>query len=101
MAKLRALGPGDPKLAIHLAREGNYRFPTSPDAAERAWFVAKSLAGLGRFEEARDEALVMVQRFRGTPWAADAERHLLVYPLGEPSREERQKWEKEEAEALP
>lgn len=101
MATLRRVGPGDPKQAIHLAREGNYRFPTSPDAAERSWFVAKSLAGLGRFEEAQDETRLLMQRFPGSPWAADAERHLLVYPLGQPSREEQQEWEEEEGRAAP
>ncbi|HEX6763812.1 MAG TPA: hypothetical protein VF103_00005 [Polyangiaceae bacterium] len=93
MTKLRAFGPAEQEQAIRLARQGNLRFPTSPDAAERAWYVVKSLAGLGRFHEARDEARAMVGRFRGTPWAEDVERHALVYPLDQPSREEQQEWE--------
>jgi hypothetical protein len=36
----------------------------------------------------------MVARFRGTSWAEDVERHLLVHPLDQPSREEEQEWER-------
>ena len=93
MTNLRAFGHTDHERAIRLAREGNIRFPTSRDAAERGWYVVKSLNGLGRFHEARDEARTMVARFRGTPWADDVERHTLVYPLDQPSREELQELE--------
>jgi hypothetical protein len=95
MAKLRALGATAPERALQLAREGNALFPNSPDAAERAWFVVKSLDSLGRFREGRDEARTMVERYRGSSWAADVERHTLVYPLDQPSREEMQARERE------
>jgi hypothetical protein len=90
MAQLRALGTTAPERALELARVGNALFPNTPDAAERAWFVVRSLDSLGRFHEARDEARRMVERYPGSSWAADVERHTLVYPLDQPSREEMQ-----------
>lgn len=90
MVNLRALGTTAPDRALRLARAGNALFPNSPDAAERAWFVVKSLDSLGRFHEGRDEARMMVERYRGSSWAADVERHTLVYPLDQPSREQMQ-----------
>jgi hypothetical protein len=98
MAELRSLSLEDAERVVELAREGNERFPNGPDAAERAWFVAKSLDHLGRFHEARDEAETMVRRYPGTRWAMDAERHLLVYPLDQPSREQVQERMAREAE---
>jgi hypothetical protein len=87
MARLRALGESAPLDSIALARQGNERFPESTDAPERAGRVAKSLVNLGRFHEARDEAQAMLDRYPGTPWTLDVERHLLVYPLDQPPRE--------------
>jgi hypothetical protein len=81
MAKLRGLEGTDPPLTLRLAREGNARFPDSPDAPERAWMVVKSLANMERFQEARDEAQTMVNRYPGTSWAFDVQRHLLSNPL--------------------
>jgi hypothetical protein len=98
MARLRELVATDPERALQLARADNARFPDSADAAERAWIVIKSLDSLKRFHEGRDEARVMVERFRGTAWAADVERHTLVYPLDQPSREELQAREHEPSE---
>jgi hypothetical protein len=95
MAKLRALGATSPELALSLARQGNARFPNSRGAAERAWFVVKSLDSLGRFHEGRAEAHTMVERYRGSSWANDVERHTLVYPLDQPSREEMQARERD------
>jgi hypothetical protein len=90
MAKLRELGQSAPAQTLDLARAGNARFPGSPDAPERAWFVVRSLANLQRFHEARDEARIMKEKYPGTSWALDAEQHLLLYPLDQPSREEQQ-----------
>ena len=98
MATLRQLITKDPESALRLAREANQRFPNSPDAAERAWIIVKSLDNLKRFHEGQAEARVMVERYRGTSWAADAERHTLVYPLDQPSREEMQAREREQSE---
>jgi hypothetical protein len=81
MVKLRALAGDDPPLTMRLAKEGNARFPDSPDAPERAWMIVKSLANLQRFKEARDEAKIMVKRYPGTSFAYDVERHLLSNPL--------------------
>jgi len=90
MSELRSLGPNDSERSLDLAREGNARFPTTAAAPERARIVVKSLVGLGRFHEARDEARRMVLAYPRTPEALDVERHLLVYPLDKPSREQTQ-----------
>src|SRR4051794_4036672 len=42
MSELRELGDGSPEYSLAIARQGNARFPNSPDAAERAWYVCKS-----------------------------------------------------------
>jgi len=80
MAKIRELGSGDLELSLRLAREGNERYPNSPEAAERTWFICKSLTGLGRPEEAHSEALKMVQKYPGTSWTSDIQRHVLSNP---------------------
>ena len=85
MAKLRDLGSSDLELSLKLAREGNDRYPNSPDAVERTWFVCKSLTGLGRAEEARSEALNMVQKYPGTSWTNDVQRHVLSNPEIQPT----------------
>jgi hypothetical protein len=42
--------------------------------------VVKSLTNMRRFHEAHDEAVSMVSMYRGTSWANDVQRHVLVYP---------------------
>ena len=84
MNTLRELGDSAPQYSLEMARAGNARFPDSPDAAERAWYVCKSLVNLENFYDARDEARLMVAKYPGTPWASDVERHLLVNPLDLP-----------------
>ena len=90
MAELRSLGSSDPERALELARDGNARFSTTGAAPERARIVVKSLVALRRFHEARDDARRMVAAYPRTPEALDVERHLLVYPLEQPSREQMQ-----------
>jgi len=90
MARLEQLGLSDPAESIRLARLGDERYPNSPLAAQRGWVVAKSLVEQKRFPEAQEEARRLVAKYPGSPWAADVERHLLVYPLGQPSREQMQ-----------
>jgi hypothetical protein len=91
MAELRSLGERAPLEAVALAQRLNERFPASQNAPERGAILAKSLVNLQRFYEARDLARDMVARFPGNPYALDVERHLLVHPLGLPSREEQQR----------
>ena len=81
MERLRGLESSDPPLTLSLAREGNARFPNSPDAPERAWMVVRSLVNMQRFSEAHDEAQTMVNRYPGTSWSQDVQRHLLSNPL--------------------
>jgi len=85
MSTLRALADSDPVRSLQLARTAEQRFPTSPDAAERSWFVCKSLVNLQRFRDAREEAKRMVNEYPGTSWTTDVARHLLVNPPGLPA----------------
>jgi hypothetical protein len=81
MVRLRQLGETDPPLSLRLAREGNARFPNSPDAPERAFIVVKSLVDLARFKEAQGEARKMLKAYPNDPRTLDVERHLLSNPL--------------------
>jgi hypothetical protein len=81
MVRLRQLGETDPPLSLRLAREGNARFPNSPDAPERAFIVVKSLVDMTRFKEAQQEARKMLKNYPNDPRTLDVERHLLSNPL--------------------
>jgi hypothetical protein len=80
MARLHELGETNPPLSLQLAREGNARFPSSPDAPERAWIVVKSLVNMAQFKEAQAEARIMVAKYPNDPRALDVQRHLLTNP---------------------
>jgi hypothetical protein len=80
MAKLHTLEETDPPLTVELAREGNVRYPNSPDAPERQWMVAKALTTMGLFDEARIEAEIAIERYPGTSWTNDLRRHVLSNP---------------------
>jgi len=67
-------------LSYDLAREGQRRFPDSPDAPEIAAMVVKSLARQGKVSEARAEAETMVNKYAGTHWAREVERHTGAHP---------------------
>jgi hypothetical protein len=86
MTTLRDLGASDPARTLDLAREGNRRFPSSADAPERSWMICKSLAALGHFAAAQDEARQVVARYPGTTWAGDLRRHLLTQPPSDPGQ---------------
>ena len=85
MARLRELRGSNPELTLSLAREAQQRFKNSPDAAEQAWFVVKSLTDLGRHDEARVEGRKLVKDNPGTRWAEDTHRHLFVNPATDPA----------------
>jgi hypothetical protein len=80
MAAMRDAETTMPGIALELAREGERRFPDSADAAERAAAAVKCLARLGRVPEARGEAEIMVNRYAGTTWALEVERHTGAHP---------------------
>lgn len=84
MSTLRELRGSDPERTLALARDGNRRFPDSPDVAERSWVIVKSLSDLGRHDEARAEGRILLERFRDTRWAEDVYRHLFVNPPTHP-----------------
>jgi hypothetical protein len=81
LQKLRkAQDTDDYMLSYELAREGQRRFPDSPDAPEIAAMVVKSLARMGKISEARAEAETMVNKYAGTHWAREVERHTGAHP---------------------
>lgn len=84
MSTLRELRGSDPTRTLQLARDGNQRFPNSPDVAERSWVIVKSLSDLGRHDEARAEGRILVERYRETRWGEDVYRHLFVNPPTHP-----------------
>lgn len=74
MTLLRSANGNDPALALDLAREGNRRFPESPDAPERTALLIHALADLGRSSEARGEAEHMVNHYPDSHWVRQIER---------------------------
>jgi hypothetical protein len=74
MAELRKTTNADPTRAIELAREGNRRFPDSPDAAERTSLLIHALAQDGRTSEARGAAEEMVNRYPDSAWVREIEQ---------------------------
>jgi hypothetical protein len=80
MARLHELEFTDLEQSLDLAREGNDRFPDTPDAAERAWYVVRCLSRMGKFDEAKNEAKTMVERYPDTTWTSDVNRHVLAHP---------------------
>jgi hypothetical protein len=80
MRRLRSIEDGDPAQALDLAREGDRHFPGGADAAERAMIEVKSLARQGHLSEARGAAEAMVNKYAGTPWALEVERHTGAHP---------------------
>lgn len=80
MTKLHDLAASDPPLSLRLAKEALDRFPDSPDAPEFNWNLVKALFNMGRLEEARKEAQVMVSKYPGNYFAGDVDHHLLNHP---------------------
>lgn len=84
--ELRRLQFTDPEYAVRLAENFAERFPDSAQLPERAWYQARNLVYLARFDEARHIAEDMVDRHPESPWSRDLRRHLLSHPLGLPPR---------------
>jgi hypothetical protein len=80
MTKLHDLAASDPPLSLRLAKEALDRFPDSPNAPEFNWNLVKALFNMGRLEEAREEARVMVSKYPGNYFAGDVDHHLLNHP---------------------
>lgn len=79
-----------PERALERARAELHAEPNGPTAAERAWIVVRALDQLGRHHQAQAETRAMLARYPNSRWTEDAERHTLVYPLDQPSREAQQ-----------
>ena len=84
MDELRDLAASDPERSLRIAREGNRRFPKTADEPERWSYIVKSLMRLGRSDEARAEARVLLDNYPETEWAQDVQRHLFVNPPTHP-----------------
>ncbi|MEO8981094.1 MAG: hypothetical protein ABI548_16080 [Polyangiaceae bacterium] len=80
MTELRRADARDPELALTLARDGNARFPESPDAPERTALAIKSLALTGHLSEARGEAEFMVNHYPASRWTEEVEQHTGAHP---------------------
>jgi hypothetical protein len=74
MRELRSARGNDAALAVELAREGNRRFPASPDAPERTSILIHALSDQGLKSEARGEAEDMVNRYPDSRWVQEIER---------------------------
>jgi hypothetical protein len=74
MARLRQLAEHDSARAVALAREGNRRFPDSPDAPERTSILIHALAEEGEAMKARGEAEEMVNHYPDSDWVREIER---------------------------
>jgi hypothetical protein len=74
MARLRQLAGHDPAGAVAVAREGNRRFPDSPDAPERTSILIHALAEQGEAMKARGEAEQMVNHYPDSDWVREIER---------------------------
>ena len=84
LALLHDLAASDPPRSLQLAREAVERFPDSPDAPELEWNVVKALFNMGRLDEAKEEARVMVEEYPGSSFTGDVEHHLLHHPPNPP-----------------
>jgi hypothetical protein len=86
MAMLRDVGLQDPELSLHLAREGNARFPGSSDGAERGWYEVRALVDLKRTDEAVAVSRALVDKYPNSPFALDVARHMLTHPMRDPGQ---------------
>jgi hypothetical protein len=84
LAMLHDLAGSDPQRSLRLAKAALERFPDSPNAPEFEWNVVKALFNMGRLEDAKDEAQVMVVEYPGTYFTGDVEHHLLHPPPNPP-----------------
>jgi hypothetical protein len=73
MARLRDVATADPGAAVQLAREGNRRFPDSPEAPERESILIHALSALDRPSEARGQAELMVNHYPDSAWVREIE----------------------------
>ena len=85
MTKLRDLSGTNPALSLKLARDGNREFANGSEEAERRWYVVRSLIDLGRRDEARAEARMLIDKYPTSEWAQDVHRHLFVNPPTDPA----------------
>jgi hypothetical protein len=77
VAKLHDLAGSDPPLSLKLARGAVDRFPDSPNAPEFEWNVVKALFNMGRLEDAKEEARIMLWKYPDSDLTIDVDRHLL------------------------
>lgn len=86
LKRLRQLEFADPEQSVRLAEGFDQRFPERARAPERAWYLARNLVYLGRFDDARRVARETVEGRPNDSWSRDLARHLLSHPFGMPPR---------------
>ena len=77
LTSLHELGISDPPQSLKLAKEAVARFPDSPSAPEFEWNAVKALFNMGRLEDAKSEARIMLWKYPNSDFAVDVDRHLL------------------------
>lgn len=80
LTRLHDLAASDPPLSLKLAKEAVDRFPDNPNAPEFRWNVDKALFNMGQFEEAKDEAQIMLWKYPDNYYTGDVVHHLLNPP---------------------
>ena len=84
LSTLHDLAAADPPQSLLLAREAVNRFPDSPSAPEFQWNAVKALFNMGRLDEAKDEAQVMLRKYPNSSFTGDVIHHLLNPPPNPP-----------------
>jgi len=77
LSNLHDLAAADPPRSLQLAREAVDRFPGSANAPEFEWNAVKALFNMGRLEEAKNEAQLMLRRYPQSSFTGDVIHHLL------------------------
>ena len=80
LAALHQLLRDHPETALALAQSAVARAPNGADAAEQTWIIVKALTNLGRFDDARAEAISMMNQYADSSWGRDVARHVLSNP---------------------
>jgi hypothetical protein len=86
LSNLHDLAAADPPQSLRLARQAVNRFPDSPSAPEFQWNVVKALFNMGRLEEAKNEARVMLRKYPNSSFTGDVIHHLLNPPPNPPEQ---------------
>jgi len=85
MTELREVGLRDPARSLRLAREGDLRFPASPEEPERGWYEVRALVDLKRTDETVTRTRALIEKHPQSPFAHDMAKHMLTHPMTHPT----------------